>query len=280
VRGSLPPPRETISLADWDDFAASGSPTERLPEVLPDDAALIQFTRGRGAILRHRGVTNSARFWMEMLEGGPGDVWVNPTPLSHAGSFILLTLGAVQGRLTHVLPSALDAGLVLHLIESESGTLFGGMPAMLRAQLEHADFRGRDLSSVRCAATGGGPVPPALVRRVESILDVPLSMVFGRTEASLCVTQTRLDDSPTDRAETLGRPHPHVEVRIADTLTGETAAAGTVGEVLTRGYHVMEGYVDGPVATAEAIDDDGWLRTGVLGSMDERGYCRIDGPRG
>ena len=150
---------------------------------------------------------------------------------------------------------------------------------MLLAQLGHPDFGGRDLSSVRCAIAGGAGIEPALVRRVESTLDVPLSIVFGQPEASPCIAQTRLDDSPTDRAETLGRPHPHVEVRIADTRTGETVAAGAVGEILTRGYHVMEGYVDDPAATAEAIDGDGWLRTGALGSMDERGYCRIANSR-
>lgn len=120
-------------------------------------------------------------------------------------------------------------------------------------------------------------VPAALVRRVESALDVPFSIVFAQTEASPSITQTRLDDSPTDRAETLGRPHPQVEVRIADPLTRETVPVGTVGEILTRGYHVMAGYFDNPSATADAIDADGWLHTGDLGSMDERGYCRIEG---
>jgi fatty-acyl-CoA synthase len=106
---------------------------------------------------------------------------------------------------------------------------------------------------------------------------VPLSIVFAQTEASPSITQTRLDDSPTDRAETLGRPHPQVEVRIADPRTGETVPPGTVGEILTRGYHVMKGYFDDPAATAEAIDAEGWLHTGDLGSMDERGFCRIEG---
>jgi len=115
------------------------------------------------------------------------------------------------------------------------------------------------------------------VRRVESALGVPLSIVFAQTEASPAITQTRLDDSPADRAETLGRPHPQVEVQIADPTTGETMPVGTIGEILTRGYHVMKGYFDNPQATSQAIDARGWLHTGELGSMDERGYCRIEG---
>jgi len=277
----LPHLRALISLADWDAFAASGSPTERLPGVRPDDAAQIHFTPGRtspppGAILRHRSVTNNARFWTEILLGGPGDVWVNPMPLYSTAGCVLVALGPVQGRFAHVLPPGFDPGLMLHLIESERGSMFGGTPRRLLAQLDHPDFAGRDLSFVRCCLSGGATAPPDVVRRVESALDAPLSMVFGRTEASPCITQTRPDDSPTDRAETLGRPHPQVEVRIADPRTGETVPTGAAGEILTRGYHLMTGYVDDPASTAVAIDAGGWLHTGALGSMDERGYCRID----
>ena len=155
--------------------------------------------------------------------------------------------------------------------------MFGGVPTMLLALLAHPDFQGRDLSSVRCAMAGGAPVAPSLVRRVESALDVPFSIVFAQTEASPSITQVRLDDSPTDRAETLGRAHPQVEVRIADPATGETVPPDVVGEILTRGYHVMTGYFDNPAATSDAVDAEGWLHTGDLGSMDGRGYCRIEG---
>ena len=119
-------------------------------------------------------------------------------------------------------------------------------------------------------------MPPALAARIEAAVGVPLSIQYGQTEASPCITQTRPGDSPADRAQTLGRPHPQVEVRIADPATGETLPAA-VGEILTRGYHVMKGYFGNPAATSEAIDTAGWLHTGDLGSMDERGYCRIEG---
>jgi acyl-CoA synthetase (AMP-forming)/AMP-acid ligase II len=282
VRGQLPGLREVISLADWDDFVRSGSPAERLPEVRPDDDAQIQYTSGttgrpKGAVLRHRGITNNARFCTQILQGGPGEVWVNPMPLFHTAGCVLLTLGPVQGQFTQVLPPGFDPGLVLHLIESERATNFAGVPTMLLAQLDHPDLPGRDLSSVRCGFGGGATFPPALVRRVESTFGVPFSIVYGQTESSPVITQTRPDDSAADRAETLGRPHSQVEVQITDPATGQTLPAGATGEILTRGYHVMKEYFANPAATDQAVDAAGWLHTGDLGSMDERGYCRIEG---
>jgi fatty-acyl-CoA synthase len=198
----------------------------------------------------------------------------------------------VQGLFTQVIVPGFDPGLVLQLDESEGGTMFGGVPTMLLAQLDHPDFTGRDLSRIRCVYGGGATVPPALVRRVEAALGAPMSITFAQTEASPSITQSRLDDSPDDRAETLGRAHPAVEVAIADPVTGELRSAGAggsgaggsgaggfgeVGEIVTRGYHVMKEYFDNPAATRAAIDADGWLHTGDLGSVDERGYFRIEG---
>ena len=282
VRGGLPDLREVISLADWDNFAASGSTAQRLPEVRPDDAAQIQYTSGttgfpKGAVLRHRGITNNARYCAEILQACPGEVWVNPMPLFHTAGCVLLTLGPVQGLFTQVLVPGFDPGLVLGLLESEGSAMFGGVPTMMLALLDHPSFAGTDLSRVRYAYGGGATVPPDLVRRMEAALGAPMSITFAQTEASPSITQSRLDDSPADRAETLGRAHPHVEVAIADPATGERLPAGAIGEIITRGYHVMKGYFDDPAATRQAIDADGWLHTGDLGSADERGYYRIEG---
>ncbi len=232
----------------------------------------------KGAVLRHRGITNNARFCAQILQAEPGEVWVNPMPLFHTAGCVLLTLGPVQGLFTQVLVPGFELGLVLDLIESERSAMFGGVPTMILALLAHPGFGGTDLGSVRCAFSGGATVPPALVQRVESVLRVPFSITFAQTEASPCITQTRLDDAPSDRACTLGRPHPHVEVTIAEPATGQAVPAGVVGEILTRGYHVMQGYFDQPAATSDAIDAAGWLHTGDLGSADERGYYRIEGP--
>jgi fatty-acyl-CoA synthase len=304
VRDGLPDLREVISLADWAAFTGSGSPGERLPDVGPDDSAQIQYTSGttgfpKGAVLRHRGITNNGRFNAGILQAGPGDVWVNPMPLFHTAGCVCMTLAPVQGLFTQVVVPGFDPGLVLQLYESEGGTMFGGVPTMLLAQLDHPDFAGTDLSRIRCVYGGGATFPPALVRRVEAALGAPMSITFAQTEASPGITQSRLDDSPDDRAETLGRAHPAVEVAIADPVTGERwpagaggsgtggssagrsgaggAGFGPVGEIVTRGYHVMKGYFDNPAATEAAIDGDGWLHTGDLGSVDERGYFRIEG---
>jgi fatty-acyl-CoA synthase len=281
VRGDLPGLREAVSLADWDDFIGSGSATERLPEVHPDDAAQIQYTSGttgfpKGAVLHHRGITNNGRFCAQILRAQQGDVWVNPMPMFHTAGCVLMTLGPVQHLATQVI-APFEPGLVLNLIESERSALFGGVPTMLLALLRHPGFGGTDLSSIRCALSGGATVPPTLVQQVESALGVPFSITFAQTEASPCITQTRPDDSADDRAHTLGRAHPHVEVMIADPVTGEAVPAGTVGEILARGYNVMKGYFDNPQATSKAIDAEGWLHTGDLGSADERGYFRIEG---
>jgi fatty-acyl-CoA synthase len=204
-------------------------------------------------------------------------VWINPMPLFHTAGCVLLTLGPVQHLVTQVLVPGFDPGLVLHLLETEHSALFGGVPTMILAQLTHPAFAGTDTSSVRCTFSGGATVPPSLVRRVESVLGRPFSITFAQTEASPCITQTRLDDAPDDRAETLGRPHPNAEVMIADPVTGQAKPPWEVGEILTRGYHVMQGYFADPAATSEAISPDGWLHTGDLGLADERGYYRIEG---
>jgi fatty-acyl-CoA synthase len=291
VRDGLPDLREVISLAEWDRFAGSGSPAQRLPEVRPDDEAQIQYTSGttgfpKGAVLRHRGITNNARYCAEILQASPGEVWVNPMPLFHTAGCVLLTLGPVQGLFTQVLVPGFEPGLVLHLHESEGSAMFGGVPTMLLALLDHADFAGTDLSRIRFAYGGGATFAPDLVRRVEAALGVPMSITFAQTEASPSITQSRLDDSPEDRAETLGQAHPEVEVAIVDPATGQrlpgrgtngSGPGGTVGEIVTRGYHVMKGYFDDPAGTRQVIDADGWLHTGDLGSVDERGYYRIEG---
>jgi len=151
------------------------------------------------------------------------------------------------------------------------------VPTMQIALLEHPDIATRDLSSLRSSVSGGSLVPAELVRRIESTFDVRFCIVYGTTECSPLVTMTRFDDTPEDKAETIGRPIPQTEVKIIDPVTGEIVAPGVVGELCARGYMVMLGYFENPRATAEAIDADGWYHTGDLASMDERGYSRIEG---
>jgi fatty-acyl-CoA synthase len=145
------------------------------------------------------------------------------------------------------------------------------------ALLEHPDVATRDLSTLRSAVSGGSLVPAELVRRIESTFGVRFCIVYGTTECAPLVTMTRFDDTPEDKATTIGRPMPQTEVKIIDPLSGAIVPTGTVGELCARGYMVMHGYFENPTATADAIDVEGWYHTGDLASMDERGYCRIEG---
>jgi fatty-acyl-CoA synthase len=284
LRPQLPELREEILFEDWPAFAASGQPQQPLPAVAPGDPAQIQYTSGttgrpKGAMLQHRSITNSARLsYGRVLGLQPGDVHVNPMPLFHTAGCVLATLSSIAGLGTLVLMPAFDPALQLQLIESEGGMVLSGVPTMLIAMLDHPDFAGTDLSSLRCALSGGATVDPALVRRVEDAIGAPLLIFYGQTEASPGITMTRPDDTAEDRRHTLGRPLPGVAVKIVDPVDRQTVlAAGDVGELCTRGYHVMPGYFDNPEQTAAAIDPDGWLHTGDLASMDERGYARIEG---
>jgi fatty-acyl-CoA synthase len=282
VRSELPELRESILFTEWDGFCAGGSPTERLPVVTPDDAAQIQYTSGttgfpKAALLHHRGITNNALLMTRRMGWQPGDVVVNPFPLFHTAGCVLGVLGAVQSRATLIPVVAFDPALYLELMETHRATVTCGAPTMLIAALEHPDRPRRDLSALRIVTSGGATVPVELVRNVEAALGVRFTIIFGQTEASPCITGTHLDDSPEDKAETLGQPLPQTEVKIIDSATGETLPTGAVGELCARGYLVMTGYYNMPDATAEAIDVEGWLHTGDLASMDERGYCRIEG---
>ena len=282
VRGDLPALREVVSFADWEAFCAEAAPGRALPEVRPDAPAQIQYTSGttgfpKGAVLHHRGIVNNARLYTARLGLAPGSAYLSAMPMFHTAGCVMSVLGAIATRGTLILPPYFDPGLMFELIAAERPETLLGVPTMLIGMLDHPGFVTTDVSSVRKLLTGGAVVPPALAGRVEAAFGAPLSIVFGQTEASPVITQTSPQDSAEDRADTLGRPLPQTEVKIVDPVSGQTVAAGVIGELCTRGYHVMTGYFRDPDKTAAAIDADGWLHTGDLASMDERGYCRIGG---
>jgi fatty-acyl-CoA synthase len=284
IRPELPALRHVVSLSRWRQFASSSGADVRLPAVSPDAIAQIQYTSGttglpKGVLIHHRGLTNAARLWAHSLGARPGDCWLNPNPLFHVSGSGFMTLGPLQLLSTQVL-CAFDPGLMLDLIETERPVIAGGAATMVAMLARHPDFGRRDLSSVRVVPAGGMPVPPDLVRRIESSFGARgarFQTAYGLTEASGLTHAVRSDDPPEVRMDTVGRPLPQVEVRVADPATGRTQALGTVGEVLVRGYQVMAGYFERPQATAAAVDADGWLHTGDLGSMDAHGHLRIQG---
>ena len=286
VRGRLPRLRDVVSFSEWDAFTAAGTTRaaaeQPLPDVAPSSPAQVIYTSGttgrpKGAVLTHRGLTNNARLTFETADVGPDDVEINPMPMFHVGGSALFTLGPVQATATHVLMPRFSPALELQLIETHRVTVLCGVPTMLMALLGHPDLAKRDVSSLRRVLTGGAVSPPALARQAEATLGLTYLIAFAQTEAGCVISMATAADSADDRAETLGCPLPHTETRIAGLRTNETARCGEIGEICTRGYLVMRGYLNAPEATAAAVDADGWLHTGDLGSMDDRGYLRIAG---
>lgn len=281
ARPDLPALKTVIPLSTWDEFLSAGD-TQTLPAVAADDIAQIQYTSGttgfpKGACIPHCGLANNGRLYAETIGATASDVWVNPMPLFHTAGCGLATLGAMQTGGAHILPPAFDPGAMLDLFEQERGTIMLCVPTMLIRMLEEQEKAPRNVASWRLVTLGGAPVPVELVRRAERILGVDVAIGFGQTEASPYLTHTVVNDRHPQWFETVGKPLPQTELKIIDPTTGDVAPIGVSGEICGRGYGVMAGYFNNPEATASAIDEDGWLHTGDIGSMDEHGYCRVHG---
>jgi len=278
----LPNLKRRIRIEDAAAFFADHDPAEALPDTTPDQVLQIQFTSGttgtpKGARLHHLGVVNSTRFVARRAGFPEGGVWLNAMPMFHVGGAVVTAMATLNSRGTYVLAPAFEPALMLELIESERANATLIVPTMILALLEHPDFKTRDHSSLRVILTGAATVPEALVKRTKDAFGCGVIILFGQTELNGVVTQTTLDDALEDQVQTLGRPLPRLEVRIADIGTGATQPIGVSGEICVRGYQNMHGYCGPPELTASAIDKDGWLHMGDLGAMDSRGYLRITG---
>jgi fatty-acyl-CoA synthase len=280
TRPQLPELRECISLREWDAFRTS-SVSGPLPTVFPEEIAQIQYTSGttgfpKGALLHHYGITNNARYVAERNGVERGAVWLNQMPLFHVAGSQINALGAIWARARQVLCN-FEPALVLRLIEEERIELMLGAPTMYRMMLEHPTCSRHALSSLRSVCAGGMVVPPELVRMFEEQLDIRFTIVYGMTETCGISVQTSLDDTIDDKAHTVGRPLPHVGVRITDPHSGAPLAPGELGQICVRGYLVMSGYFEKPDATRSTIDPEGWLQSGDLGRLDARGYLTVEG---
>ncbi|MCA1536688.1 AMP-binding protein [Bradyrhizobium sp. NBAIM03] len=283
VRDLLPELREVIPLSSWSSFVEGGDESVPLASVTPDDVAQIQYTSGttgrpKGARLTHRNLINNARMFARTIGAGDDDIWINPMPMFHTAGCSLCTLGALQTGGTHVLPPAFDPQHMLRLVEEELGTILLCVPTMLVRILDVIGAADRDLSSWRLVTLGGAPVPPELVRQAQ-LCGLKVAIGFGQTEASPYLTHTRPDDRHPDWLSTVGPPLPQTEIKIVNPNTGATVPRGEIGEICARGYSIMKDYLDDPEATSSVIDSEGWLHTGDLGSLDEYGYCRVQGRR-
>ena len=249
----------------------------------PHDVVNMQYTSGttgfpKGVMLTHHNIGNNG-FWIgENQKFTHQDRICLPVPLFHCFGCVLGVLAAVSHAATLVILEGFNPLMVLTAVEEEKCTALYGVPTMFIAVLEHRSFSRYDLASLRTGIMAGSPCPvPVMEKVIEAMHMKEITICYGLTETSPVMTQTRVNDTIEQRTRTVGRAMPEIEVRVVDPETGETVAPGVQGEVCCRGYNVMKGYYNNPDATAQAIDPDGWMHSGDLGTMDEDGYLSITG---
>ena len=274
--------REVINLNDEAALHARGDLEGVLPAVAPDDAAQIQYTSGttgfpKGAVLSHKNLINNARLYCHRKKVGRHSVWANFMPLFHTAGCATGALGCLQAACKMLLIKRFDADVFAKLIEEQGVTTCFAVPTMLFGLLEALERKPRDISSLEVISTGGAPVPPELVRRVRNRLDCHLLSAFGQTEHSPMICLNPIEATQEQIVETAGQPLPQTEVSVQSPEDSRVMPIGEVGEICARSYGVMIGYNDNPEATGAAIDEDGWLRTGDLGTMDAQGFIRVTG---
>jgi fatty-acyl-CoA synthase len=282
VQGQLDHLRKAINVADLATLQAEGDPDQVLPVQDPGDVMQIQYTSGttgfpKGACLHHRGVINAAHFIVERAAFPKGGVWLNSMPMFHIGGAVVSEIGTFSRQGTFVLMRSFDPALFLELIEAEKVNCSLIVPTMILALLNHPDAKTRDLSSFNSILSGAAAVPEALVKRAKQEFNVEFAIMYGQTESNGPFLETFTDDSDELQSQTIGRPIPHVEVKVVDIATFETVPVNTVGEYWVRGFNTMKEYYAQPEATHATLMEGGWLRTGDLGTMDENGYFRITG---
>ena len=275
---------EWNELADGSEVVSDDELDARRRSLHPDDPINIQYTSGttgfpKGATLTHRNILNNGYFTAELQRFTHEDRLCIPVPFYHCFGMVMGNLGCTSHGATMVIPNdAFDAGSVLETVQDERCTALYGVPTMFIAELAHPGFDSFDLSSLRTGVMAGSPCPVEVMKQcVDRMHMSEVTICYGMTETSPVSTQTLPTDSLHHRTATVGRAHPHVEVRIAGPATGETLERGQVGEFCTRGYSVMQGYWNDPQRTSEAIDSEGWMHTGDLAVMDDDGYCNIVG---
>jgi fatty-acyl-CoA synthase len=229
--------------------------------------------------LSHRNILNNGFFTTELINLGPQDRLCIPVPFYHCFGMVMGNLGCTTHGATMVIPApGFDPALTLAAIEQERCTGVYGVPTMFIAMLGHSDFANRDLSSLRTGIMAGSVCPVEVMKRCVNEMNMTeVAIAYGMTETSPVSCQTHVDDDLERRTATVGRAHPHVDIKIVNPETGDVVERGQPGEFCTRGYSLMLGYWNDNDKTREAIDADGWMHTGDLAVMREDGYCNIVG---
>jgi acyl-CoA synthetase (AMP-forming)/AMP-acid ligase II len=265
----------------WEELLARGDgDTEERPTVGPEDISDILFTSGttgapKGAMLRHGASVRAYTAWSDVVGLRRGDRYLIINPFFHAFGLKAGILACVLKGSTIIPHPVFDVPSVMRRVAEERVTVLPGPPAIYQTILDHPDLADHDLSTLRLAVTGAATVPVQMIRRMRSELTFETIVTgYGLTESTGITTMCRHDDDPETIARTAGRAIPDIEVEVMDE-DGELLDADEPGEVVVRGYTVMAGFYGDAEATAEAIDADGWLHTGDVGVLDERGNLRI-----
>ena len=281
-------PKAPGTLA-FDSVADLGGPAERetlarLAGALQfDDPINIQFTSGttgapKGVTLTHHNILNNGYFVGRALKLTEADRICVPVPLYHCFGMVMGNLAAVTHGAALVYPGeGFDPKTTLETVAAEKCTALYGVPTMFIAELDHPEFERFDLSSLRTGIMAGSPCPIEVMKKVVERMHMrEVTIAYGMTETSPVSFQSATDDPLERRVSTVGRVHPHLEVKVIDA-EGRIVPRGEPGELCTRGYSVMLGYWDDPEKSAEVVDAAGWMRTGDLASLDAEGYCNIVG---
>ena len=276
-------------MYNWQDILELGKKVSdqelktRLDSLAPDDVINMQYTSGttgtpKGVMLSHTNLIGNALSMAECMKLTPDDSMCIPVPFFHCFGCVIGTLCCMVSGTTMAPVVSFTAAGVLQTVQASKCTALLGVPTMFIAEFEEMDKNSYDTSTLRTGVMAGSTCPVEVMKRVIRDMGAnEMTIVYGQTEASPGITQTRDHDSLELKTTTVGKALPSVEVKITNLLTNEEVPVGTEGELCTRGYHVMKGYYKMPEATAMAVSEDKWLHTGDLAVMDENGYCKITG---
>ncbi|MGC1422315.1 MAG: AMP-binding protein [Terracidiphilus sp.] len=252
--------------------------------VSVNDVANIQYTSGttgmpKGVMLTHHNVVNNGQYLAQGFHYSEMDSIVVPVPLFHCYGCVIGTMSALNSGAALILPNwTFDARATLQAVHDERATSVYGVPAMYVAEFGLPDFSTFDFTSLRTGMMSGAPCPVELMKRVLNEMHIgELVIAYGQTETSPVVTMSDAGDTLEIRVNTVGRAMPQTEIQVISTTDGARLPIGMQGEICVRGYAVMKGYDDDPVATANVVKPDGWLHTGDLGVMREDGCLHITG---
>ncbi|QST01713.1 AMP-binding protein [Pontibacillus sp. ALD_SL1] len=281
--------RQSSFMYNFEDLVEKGKTisfnqlAQRKKTLSYKDVINMQYTSGttgfpKGVMLSHYNIVNNGKQVSDAMKLTEEDRLCIPVPFFHCFGCVLGTMAAVSKGTTMVILEQFDPVTVMKAVQDEQCTGLHGVPTMFIAELNHPEFPNFKFSHLRTGIMAGSTCPMEVMKKVIHNMGASeITIAYGQTESSPVITQTTTDDPIERRVGSVGKAHPHVEVKVIDPATNEEVGSGVPGELCTRGYLVMEGYYQNKEATYAAIDEEGWLHTGDIAVMDEEGYVEITG---